>query len=215
MTSKKSILAKNIEERTEALGIKNPSELAKRAGINRTILNKIEREPDKTIHADNAAKLARALQCSMEWLVTGEESEHSLEHIKTLYGAAFIKLEELTHTTPQALRNQVSAEQYREYYLSPTGLRRSLFVIRITHNIAAYSAGSYLFFDFEKIPENGSLILVQMGENSIPEIVEYCRHGNDKEYFKYLNVDLPPELRFIERNKDMKLLATLTASSVF
>ncbi|ENH4363929.1 helix-turn-helix transcriptional regulator [Vibrio fluvialis] len=217
MNIDKSILASNIEKRMNDLGIHTNTDLAKLSGVSRAVITNIKLHPEKTIRLDSGVLLARALKCRVEWLATGEgpiNLDDVEKHQRLKYGAPLVKLEELASKEPEQLLMEAMAQEQRERYPCPAGNSESTLVIRLANQIGKFAAGSFIYFDCTKPPASGSVILVQTAKDAAPEIMEYTRAHN-REFFKSLSEDLPPELRFIEKSEDMKVLATFAAWCMF
>lgn len=73
-------LASRIQSRIDALGLK-PAVVAREAGLKPDYVRDILRGAKKSISAEHAASLAKVLQCSLEWLVTGEAEHISSEDV--------------------------------------------------------------------------------------------------------------------------------------
>lgn len=73
-------LAVRIRSRLDALGLK-PAAVAREAGLGPDYLRDVLRGAKKSISTDNAATLARILQCDLNWLLSGEHSHMSSEDV--------------------------------------------------------------------------------------------------------------------------------------
>lgn len=73
-------LADRIQSRIDTLGLK-PAVVARDAGLKPDYVRDVLRGSKKSISADNAAALARILQCNVVWLLTGEHEHISSEEV--------------------------------------------------------------------------------------------------------------------------------------
>ncbi len=73
-------LAERIRSRLDALGLK-PAVVAREAGLGPDYVRDVLRGSKKSISTDNAAVLARILQCDLNWLITGEAEHVSSEDV--------------------------------------------------------------------------------------------------------------------------------------
>jgi len=73
-------LAERIRSRLQSLSLTQAS-VARDAGLQPDYVRDILRGSKKTISAENAAALARVLQCSISWLLTGEHEHMSSEEV--------------------------------------------------------------------------------------------------------------------------------------
>jgi len=68
-----STLAERIQRRIDDLGLK-PAVVARDAGLKPDYVRDVLRGSKKSISGENAVALARVLQCSLNWLLTGLEA---------------------------------------------------------------------------------------------------------------------------------------------
>lgn len=73
-------LADRIQNRLDTLGLK-PAVVARDAGLKPDYVRDVLRGSKKSISADNAAALARILQCNVFWLLTGDHEHMSSEDV--------------------------------------------------------------------------------------------------------------------------------------
>lgn len=93
-----SVLARNIESRKRDLGISKSIDLAEKSGVSRAVLTNIKVNPDKSIMLPSAVQLAKALDCRLEWLATGEGSPTTDEYIEAVHlsmGSPIVSLNQL------------------------------------------------------------------------------------------------------------------------
>ena len=214
MSQEMSVLARNIETRRKDLGITTSIELARKSGVSRAVLTNIKLNPTKSVMLDSALKLADTLKCRLEWLATGEGSpsadEYS-EYSKIELGAPVVTLNELINNEPKEYLKKL-LEEDRERLPCPAGNSKTQFVIRLTEDVGKYAAGGVLYFDIDKTPVNGQLVLVETHKDNL-ELMEYqTSHG--RQFLKSLSDDVPPDLKFVEI-ENQKSIATFAAYAVF
>lgn len=78
-------LARRIQSRLDALDLK-PAVVAREAGLKPDYVRDVLRGSKKSISAEHAASLARILQCSLNWLLTGEQDHVSSEQVAASLG---------------------------------------------------------------------------------------------------------------------------------
>ncbi len=207
-----SVLAQNIEQRKRDLGIAKSIDLAKKSSVSRAVLTNIRVNPEKDVTLSVGVKLAKALDCRLDWLATGEGAPNLdayLEASKTELGAPVVTLNELVNTEPHELIEKLR-ELDRERHPCPTGNSKSQIIVKSNRKVFDYPAG-YFYFDIDKTPVSGQLVIANTGGNA--EIMEYqSTHG--RQFLKSLEEDLPPDLRFIEIT-DQKLIGTFEAFAIF
>jgi transcriptional regulator with XRE-family HTH domain len=70
-------LGTRVRERREAIGM-TQQDVAEKTGIQQTLISRIERGVNANPHADVLLRLARALHCSIDWLVGLYDEDPSL-----------------------------------------------------------------------------------------------------------------------------------------
>nr|WP_321458666.1 helix-turn-helix domain-containing protein [uncultured Vibrio sp.] len=207
-----SVLATNIERRKTDLGITKSIDLAKKSGVSRAVLTNIKLNPEKSIMLDSAIRLAEALDCRLEWLATGVGSPNIDEYkeaSKIDLGAPLVTLNELVNTEARTLIEKLR-ELDRERHPCPIGNSKNQLIIKSNRKIFEYPAG-YFYFDIEKVPVSGQLVIADTGGNV--EIMEYqSTHG--RQFLKSIEEDLPADLRYIEIT-EQKLIGTFEAFAIF
>ncbi|WP_063654133.1 helix-turn-helix domain-containing protein [Aliivibrio fischeri] len=212
----KSILARNIEQRKYDLGITTNIEVARKSGVSRAVITNIGLHPNKSIMLDSAVLLAKALDCRLEWLATGEgpiNLDDVERHNRLRYGAVVIRTSELESSTPEELLKELYDDQSRERVPCPAGNSFTTFIVRLNQDIGKYAAGGMMYFDYEKTPITGSVVLAKTAKDAAPEIMEYTKAHN-RSFLKSLSEDLPAELKFIEITEEMAIISTLTAYAI-
>ncbi|HHP0484896.1 helix-turn-helix domain-containing protein [Vibrio harveyi] len=209
-----SILARNIEQRKRDLGIAKSIDLANKSGVSRAVLTNIRKMPTKSIMLDSAVHLAKALECRLEWLATGEGSPTTDEYVEAVQlsmGAPLVTLNQLVNVedTEDYIANGIGAHAQR--LPCPSGNASSQFVVKVNEQIKNFPAGGYIYFDTVKVPISGQLVVANTGNNV--EIMEYqSAHG--RQFLKSLNEDLPLELRLVEID-EQQLIGTFSAYTLF
>lgn len=77
-------LAERIQSRLDALNLK-AAVVAREAGLKPDYVRDVLRGSKKSISAEQAAALARILQCNLNWLVTGEHDHMSSEEVASTF----------------------------------------------------------------------------------------------------------------------------------
>lgn len=95
-----STLAQRIQSRINALDLK-PAVIAREAGLKPDYVRDIIRGQKKSVSAANASKLAEVLQCSLSWLLTGEDEHLSSEDV----AASLPSRERREHNGASSLEN--------------------------------------------------------------------------------------------------------------
>lgn len=212
--SELSVLARNIEQRKRDLGIAKSIDLANKSGVSRAVLTNIKKMPEKSIMFDSAIALAKALECRVEWLGTGEGSPTTDEYVEAVHlsmGAPIVTLNQLVgvHDPEDYVANGIGSHVQR--FPCPAGNARTQFVVKVNEQIKNFPAGGYFYFDAAKVPISGQLVVANTGNNV--EIMEYqSAHG--RQFLKSLNEELPLELRLVEI-KEQQLLGTFSTYALF
>ncbi|EGQ9145683.1 helix-turn-helix transcriptional regulator [Vibrio parahaemolyticus] len=208
-----SVLARNIEQRKRDLNITKSIDLAKKSGVSRAVLTNIKLNPEKSIMLDSAIRLADALDCRLEWLATGEGSPTADEYkelSRIELGAPLVTLNSFVDVEPEDFL-KTGVPEYTQRFPCPSGNSKSQFVIKVNDQIKNYPAGGYFYFDTEKTPVSGQLVVANTGNNV--EIMEYqSAHG--RQFLKSVNEELPIELRLVEIT-GQKLIGTFAAYAIF
>ncbi len=209
--SMKSKLALNIEQRKRDLGIATNLQLSQLSGVSRAVITNVQLQPHKSIMLESGLMLAKALDCRMEWLATGEgpvNLDDVERHQRIAFGCPVLTLGDIAKSPIGSLIEQSVEDVSRERIPCPMGSNEHRFVIRINDAIGKYWAGGLMYFEINSTPTNGKPVLVSMGDGI--EIMEYARaHG--RVFFKSLSEDIPQELKFIEKTDEMTVLASYVA----
>ncbi|GAD78507.1 hypothetical protein [Vibrio ezurae] len=209
MQSTQSVLAKNIEKRMHDLNIPSNLALAKASGVSRVVITNILRHPEKSIMADSALLLSRHLKCRIEWLLTGEgpiNREDEIDHQRRA-GAPLLLLNDLTNQSIENLLVKVSKSDTIPRFMCPTGNKPSIFTIWQSEPIGKINHAGYLYFDHQKKPASGQLVIVKTTPNSPAEYMEFYA-TYDKQFLRYIEKNIPDELRMIEFQDSMQIIAT-------
>lgn len=209
-----SPLARRIEERKDALHIRTNVELAQRSGVSRAVITNIIKNPNKNIMAESAVDLANGLQCRVVWLITGEgpATDKEIQKFQKLKsGSPVMRLDELRGDDVAEDVRTASSEENRERYSCPVGNTDTTVVIRLERQLGRYDAGGLLFMDVAvTAPRTGQLVLASTSAGSPPELMEYTT-AHSRHFLKSLSDDVPPDLRFVEMDERMSIVATYKA----
>lgn len=212
-----SIIARNIDRRMSDIGMPTKVELARVSEVSRTVITNIFIMPNKGVMGDSAVKLAKALQCRVEWLITGEGPVTDDQ----ITGVPVFKTTHLSKSTIEELLAQ--AQEFNEARRTPcpAGYKSSAFGIELdsTTNFDScskykkFEKGGTLFFDKDKTPSTGDLVLVKTSSESTPEIMEYT-HAREMTFFSTLNDNLPESVRTIQFSEEMKVIGVNVGYSI-
>ncbi len=209
-----SLLAKNIEQRKQQLGIRSGIDLARKSGVSRAVLTNIKKNPQKSIMVDSAIDLAEALECRLEWLITGKghpTSDEYLEVERVANGAPLIWMNELKDKSAADLLEAISKDKFRRRFLCPVGNAATQFVLVASSDVGKYPAGGHIYFDTTKKPVSNDIVIVKQGNNI--DLFEY-QAILDREFLKSLNTAIPEDFRLFEI-ADHELIATASACIIF
>ncbi|MGR5294770.1 helix-turn-helix domain-containing protein [Vibrio mediterranei] len=217
-----SVIAKNILKRMDDLGIKSKVTLSDISGVSRTVITNIILMPNKSVMIESAIKLANALECRVEWLITGIGPINDADQAKQNrldQGVPVISLNALAKTTAQEILTEVSGDESIRRIPCPAGNSKTRFVVNL--NVvklsepwgSRYEAGGMLFFDHEVDPISGQLVIAKTTLDSAPDIMEFISvHG--RKFLKSLNDDIPEDLVRIEMTDDMEIIASNVSYAV-
>lgn len=212
-----STIAKNIDRRMKEIGMKTNVELSEKSGVSRTVITNIFMMPNKSVMGDSAVKLAKALQCRVEWLITGEGPVTDDE----ITSVPILSLRDLSETEINTAIESARSISSSPKMPCPSGYSVSSFGVQLdsTHNFDSckkynkFEQGGVMFFDHEAPLHNGGLILIQLSAGSTPEIMEFFK-ARDMGFVRSLNDNLPESIRTVEMTQDMKVLAVHIGYSV-
>lgn len=218
MQQEKSILSKNIEKRKADLGIKTNQALSQISGVSRAVITNVIKYPNKSLMMESGIALAKALDCRVEWLFSGEGPINMDDVLEAAYlrdGAPVVSLAELSQQTPEELIRKLYDDKYRERRPCPSGNSPTKFVVRSVDPLLEYRAGSLYFFDYERAPSNSDLVLVKLmnSPHAAPDIMQFNRL-HDETYVKALGKDIPQDLAFRRITDEIRIIATINAVSI-
>lgn len=209
-------MGQRIKERMQQLGIKTNIKLADVSGVSRAVITNVVRNENKSVMLDSAMKLARALNCRVEWLYDGSGDVNDDETRRIAFlrdGAPVIALDELAGTTSNELIELLYSEEFRERRPCPSGNSTTTFIVRSPSNFKHYSSGSLLYFDSSKKPTDSDIVLIRTNKDQPPSIMEFFTNNSD-EYVKVITREVPDDMAFSKLKNPYEIVATLTSSAL-
>jgi len=214
-----SVIATNIDRRMQDLGIKTKVQLAAISGVSRTVITNIFIMPNKGVMAESAVNLAKALECRVEWLISGEGPVTEDD----IFGAPILTFEVLESLSSQQITAVIeSARQDPTVKKAPcpTGYGNMNFAVALDSNInfeaskkyRKYEQGGIAFFESQKKPRSGELVLALPLESGTPAVMEYSS-AHSKAYLSVLNDNFTESIRTVELAGQMEILGTFIGYS--
>lgn len=100
----------------------------------------------------------------------------------------------------------------RERHPCPSGNAHTILIVKSTEPVGKYPAGLF-YFDYSIKPVSGQLVVASTDKDATPEVMEYYQ-ARGKKFLKSLVEELPLELRTIEIEEDMTILATFRSFAI-
>ncbi|OBT17290.1 hypothetical protein A9264_00475 [Vibrio sp. UCD-FRSSP16_10] len=209
MQSKQSVLAKNIKKRMNDLNIQSNLALAKDSGVSRAVITNIMQHPEKSIMADSAFLLGRTLQCTMEWLLTGKGPITPTGHLDRdkRYGAPLFSINDISDKGIDLLFSEASKNEAITRFMCPTGNKPSIFTVWQSRPVGRLNHAGHIYFDKDKKPVSGQLVIVRTHPGAPLEYMEFYS-AYDKNFVRYIEEHIPEDLRMIELQDHMQIIAT-------
>ncbi|MEI8659304.1 hypothetical protein [Vibrio sp. Hal054] len=197
--SEHSVLAQNIELRMTELGITSLVALSNESTVSRTVLTNIFKQPKKSITVMSGIKLASALNCRVEWLVTGNG-------VVSDGGRAHAPVLDLKTIDSPSLAEHIDAERKRAdtvFQPSPIGLSPYCFALTVVGNFRPercrrfdfMQSGGFVFFDCHAVPSSGSIVIVCSPDRQY-RVVEFIETPVGK-FTKELDDSIPNDYAFM------------------
>lgn len=209
-------IAHRVKSRRVELGL-TQVELALRIGISQQSLQKIE--DGKTSNPRKLLELAKALECTPEWLQLGIENTNPNNNITSApYPAETKKLPIISHVQAGAWTEAVdyySLGDEIEWEEAPSSVSENSFWLRVVGDSMTAQSGTsipegHLILVDPNIPaENGSLVVAKL-------------EGTDEVTFKKLVIDtgqkylkpLNPDYRQLEVNGNCRIIGVVKEAKV-
>lgn len=178
-------LQDRLISRRNALGL-TQEELAKKAGITRVGISKIELGLTKNARADTLLAIANVLKCNPEWLLYGEESKTE--------NNSFVIVPEITWTQASEWSGTHATDSL--LHACPVPASRKTFAAKISRDsmMPRFEPQDLVFIDpANTSPSSNSFIAVRTNSGDA-DLRQYQDIGGIG-YLKMLNTDYPPEVR--------------------
>lgn len=205
---------KRLEARRTELGM-TQEKLASKSGVTRVGISKIELDITKNARADTLFSLSKALKCNPKWLLDGSgdkfnESKYEYSHV-----TAGPKIHQFVPLINWAQASNwievIKQPDSSELYPCPVKCSPGTFALRVRDNSMQprFEENDLIFVDPTKIDEiNGKFVIAMLDHSHEPTLKQMEIIDNQR-FFKTLNPEYPPEMRFMKINENCQIVGTV------
>lgn len=213
-------LAERLISRRKELSL-TQEELAKPSNMTRVTISNIEIGNSTNIRAESLFALAKALNCSPEWLLFGtgaktnsNENQHLQSNVtsgpkieRTCPLINWLQATTWGHTNEHPPLNDV------EYFPCPIicGPKTFILTVRGDSMLNKFEDGDLIYVDPDNIDMVSGNYVIAALDNLSEAIFKRLVIEDGKKYLQALNPSYPPEMKFIPINDNCRLIGTVVS----